>query len=76
MSWADATSGRYGEQTWTLRVARRKGVCSLSGEAFAPGAPVYRLNVRQRGAGKTVRSIAAATIERLERGEPVRRIGA
>ena len=37
VSWADATSGRYGEQTWTLRSARRKGVCSLSGEPFTRG---------------------------------------
>jgi hypothetical protein len=70
--WADATSGRYGEQTWTLRVARRQGVCPLSGEPFAPGAPVYRPNVRQRRVNRTVQPSAAATIARLERGEPVR----
>jgi Domain of unknown function (DUF3331) len=75
ISWADATSGRYGEQTWILRVARCKGVCPLSGEPFPPGAPVYRPNVRQRRVGKTVQPIAAATIERLERGEPARRVG-
>jgi hypothetical protein len=73
--WADATAGRYGEQTWTLRVARRQGVCPLSGEPFAPGAPVYRPNLRQRRVNQKVQPIAAATIERLERGEPVRRSG-
>ena len=72
--WADATSGRYGEQTWTLRAARRKGVCPLSGEPFPPGAPVYRPNVRQGSATNTNQSISAAAIARLERGEPARPI--
>jgi hypothetical protein len=70
--WADATSGRYGEQTWTLRTARRKGVCPLSGEPFPPGAPVYRPNVRQSSAANTHQSISATAIARLERGEPAR----
>jgi hypothetical protein len=72
ISWADATSGRYGEQTWTLRAARRKGVCSLSGEPFPPGALIYRPNVRQSSATNTNQSISAAAIARLERGEPAR----
>jgi hypothetical protein len=74
VSWADATSGRYGEQTWTLRSARRKGVCSLSGEPFAQGTPVYRPNVRGGSATNTNQSISAAAIARLERGEPARPI--
>jgi hypothetical protein len=74
ISWADATSGRYGEQTWTLRSARRKGVCPLSGEPFPPGAPVYRPNVRQGSATNTNQSISAAAIARLERGEAARPI--
>ena len=72
ISWADATSGRYGEQTWTLRVARRKGVCSLSGEPYLPGAPIYRPHVRQSSATNTDQTISAAAIARLERGEPAR----
>jgi hypothetical protein len=72
ISWADATSGRYGEQTWNLRTARRKGVCSVSGEPILPGAPVYRPNVRQSSASNTHQSISAAAIARLERGEPAR----
>jgi hypothetical protein len=74
ISWADATSGRYGEQTWRLRAARRKGVCSLSGEPFLPGTLIYRPNLRQSSAANTDQSISAASIARLERGEPVRPI--
>jgi hypothetical protein len=72
ISWADATSGRYGEQTWTLRSARRKGVCSLSGEPFSQGTLVYRPNVRRGIATNTNQSISAAAIARLERGAPAR----
>jgi hypothetical protein len=65
---ADATSGRYGDQTWTLRIARRKGVCSLSGEPFLPGDPVYRANVRRRNMAIARQAISAAAIARLEAG--------
>jgi len=63
---ADATSGRYGDQTWTLRIARRKGVCSLSGEPFLPGDPIYRANVRRRNMIIARPAISAAAIARLE----------
>jgi hypothetical protein len=63
---ADATSGRYGDQTWTLRIARSKGICSLSGEPFRPGDPVYRANVRRRNMTIARQAISAAAIARLE----------
>jgi hypothetical protein len=75
VSWADATSGRYGEQTWTLRIARRKGVCSLSGEPYAAGSAIYRPRARQRSATNTGQIISAAAIARLESGEPARPMG-
>ena len=63
---ADATSGRYGDQTWTLRIARRKGVCSLSGEPFLPGDPVYRANVRRHNITIATQAISVVAIARLE----------
>lgn len=63
---ADATSGKFGDQTWTLRVARRKGICSLSGEQILPGDPVYRANVRRRSMAIARQAISAAAIARLE----------
>ena len=69
--WADATSGRYGEQTWILRAARHRGVCSLSGESFQAGDLIYRPNVRQLGGARSIRSISVAAIARLEEGGQV-----
>lgn len=71
LCWADATSGRYGEQTWIMRTARQRGVCSLSGESFHAGDLIYRPNVRQRGGARSIRSISVAAIARLEEGRPV-----
>jgi hypothetical protein len=51
-----------------LRVARRKGVCSLSGETFLAGDPVYRANVRRRNMAIARQAISAAAIARLEAG--------
>lgn len=65
VSLADATSGRYGDQTWVLRTARRKGFCLLSGEPFLPSDPVYRANVRRNITIATL-AISVAAIARLE----------
>ncbi|WP_429344609.1 DUF3331 domain-containing protein [Paraburkholderia sp. GAS42] len=42
MDWADATLGHYGEQLWSLGVARRKAICALSGEPIKRGDSIYR----------------------------------
>jgi hypothetical protein len=68
VGWTDATSGRYGDQIWSLRIARRKGVCALSGEPFLRGDPIYRTNARRRTAANAEQSISAAAIARLEEG--------
>ena len=47
MDWTDATHGHYGEQLWSLGVARRKSICALSGETINRGDSIYR--PRQRG---------------------------
>jgi hypothetical protein len=40
--WCDATTGRYGEQSWKLGAARNKSVCALSGATIRRGDKVYR----------------------------------
>jgi hypothetical protein len=42
LAWSDATSCCYGEQVWRLRVAKKAGVCALSGRAIATGDAVFR----------------------------------
>jgi hypothetical protein len=40
--WCDATTGRYGEQSWKLGAARNRSVCALSGATIKRGDKVYR----------------------------------
>ncbi|RQR55981.1 DUF3331 domain-containing protein [Burkholderia sp. Bp9140] len=40
--WSESGRCHYGEQRWRLRVALQAGRCAISGQAIAPGEPVYR----------------------------------
>jgi hypothetical protein len=40
--WRDATSGRFGDQLWTLGVASRGSICALSDAQIRRGDAVYR----------------------------------
>ena len=42
VAWSDATSCCYGEQHWRRCVAKKAGVCALSGQAIKRGHAVYR----------------------------------
>jgi Domain of unknown function (DUF3331) len=42
VAWSDATSCRYGEQLWRRYLAKKAGVCALSGQAIARGDAVFR----------------------------------
>ncbi|WP_156992786.1 DUF3331 domain-containing protein [Paraburkholderia oxyphila] len=42
VSWSDSTSGRYSEQPWRLCIARKGGVCALTGASIRRGDRVYR----------------------------------
>jgi hypothetical protein len=42
IDWADSTFGHYGEQVWSLGIARRKAVCALSGAPINRGDSIYR----------------------------------
>jgi hypothetical protein len=41
VAWRDPTSCRYGDQIWHAGVARKPGVCALSGTCINPGDAVY-----------------------------------
>ncbi|WP_179402798.1 DUF3331 domain-containing protein [Burkholderia guangdongensis] len=42
VAWMDATACCYGEQIWRRCIARRNGVCAISGQRIAKGDPIYR----------------------------------
>jgi hypothetical protein len=42
VEWCDSTSCRYGDQVWSVAVARRDGLCAYSGRAIRKGERVYK----------------------------------
>jgi hypothetical protein len=42
VAWSDSTSCFYGAQLWRRGVAKKVGVCSLSGQTIERGDAVYR----------------------------------
>lgn len=42
VSWSDPTSGRYAEQPWRLCIARKRGLCALTGAPIQRGDKIYR----------------------------------
>ena len=61
VAWSDATSCCYGEQLWRRCIARKAGVCALSGQAIARGNAVYRPR-RGRPAPRNVEAMILATV--------------
>ncbi|WP_321841087.1 DUF3331 domain-containing protein [Paraburkholderia bannensis] len=47
VSWSDACSGHYGEQTWRLAYAKRNAVCVLTGVPIRKGDEVFRPRVKR-----------------------------
>jgi hypothetical protein len=42
VAWSDSTSCCYGAQLWRRCIAKKAGVCALSGQTIATGNAVYR----------------------------------
>jgi Domain of unknown function (DUF3331) len=42
IEWRDSTACCYSEQIWRRCIARRRGICALSGQVIAAGDAVYR----------------------------------
>jgi hypothetical protein len=42
VSWHDATACCYDDQIWRAGVARKKGVCAMTGESVQVGDAIYR----------------------------------
>ena len=42
IAWSDSTSCCYGAQLWRRCIAKKAGICSLSGKTIAKGNAVYR----------------------------------
>jgi hypothetical protein len=61
VAWSDSTSCCYGEQLWRRCIARKAGVCALSGETIARGNVVYRPR-RGRPVPQNIEAMILATV--------------
>jgi hypothetical protein len=61
VAWSDATSCCYGEQLWRRCIAKKAGVCALSGQAIATGDAVYRPRLVQP-APRNIEAMILATV--------------
>ena len=61
LAWSDATSCCYGEQHWRRCVAKKAGVCALSGQVITRGNAVYRPK-RVQPAPRNIEAMILATV--------------
>ncbi|MFL9931062.1 DUF3331 domain-containing protein [Paraburkholderia sp. RL18-103-BIB-C] len=61
VAWSDPTSCCYGEQIWRRCIAKKAGVCALSGQAIATGDAVYRPR-RRNPAPRNIEAMILATV--------------
>jgi hypothetical protein len=61
VAWSDATSCCYGEQLWRRRIAKKAGVCALSGQPIATGDAVYRPRLA-KPAPRNIEAMILATV--------------
>lgn len=65
IAWSDATACCYGEQLWRRCVARKSGLCALSGQPIAPGDAVYRPRLVQPAPRNLEAMILASVMEAI-----------
>ncbi|WP_053063813.1 DUF3331 domain-containing protein [Caballeronia mineralivorans] len=61
VAWSDSTSCCYGEQSWRRCIARKAGICALSGQTIATGDAVYRPRLVQP-APRNIEAMILATV--------------
>ncbi|WP_394365042.1 DUF3331 domain-containing protein [Paraburkholderia kirstenboschensis] len=71
VAWSDSTACRYGEQLWQRCIARKTGICALSGQAIAKGDAVYSPRVLRRAPQNIDAMILASVMEATTSDEGV-----
>jgi hypothetical protein len=71
VAWSDSTACRYGEQFWRRCIARKAGICALSGQAIAKGDAVYSPRVMRRAPLNIDAMILASVMEATTSDEGV-----
>ena len=67
VSWSSSIGCRYGEQTWRKVVARKSGVCILSGHLIVRGDSVFRpKRMRNAMCSNSMAMIKASSVDRSQ----------
>jgi Domain of unknown function (DUF3331) len=64
VSWSDPRGCKYGEQVWRLAVAKRSGICALSGLTIIAGDAIYRPAKVEPPPSNAAAMMLAAIVER------------
>ncbi|MBN3852184.1 MULTISPECIES: DUF3331 domain-containing protein [unclassified Paraburkholderia] len=63
VSWSDPTSGHYTEQLWRLCIARKRGICALTGSDIQRGDKIYRPFSRGAAPGNANWAVLASALD-------------
>ncbi|WP_181969791.1 DUF3331 domain-containing protein [Paraburkholderia sp. DHOC27] len=63
ISWGHACSGYDGSQTWRKAIAKKKGVCAMTGERIARGDTIYKLSGSMRGTRRSAEVLSARYVD-------------
>lgn len=67
VSWSSSIGCRYGEQTWRKVVARKSGVCALSGHLIVRGDSVFRPKRTRNGiCSNWMAMMKASSVDRFQ----------
>jgi hypothetical protein len=73
IAWSDSTACCYGEQLWRRCVARKSGICALSGRAIVAGDAVYRPRLVEPAPRNIEAMILATVMEAIPSEDAVER---
>ena len=65
LSWRDPTGCRYGYQTWYKTVARRSGICAMSGASIRRGDMIFRPRLKGQRPANASAMVLAKHIDSL-----------
>ncbi len=69
VSWCDSQGGHFGDQTWRLASAKKRGVCAMTGRAIEKGDAVYRPWLREKARSNANERILAECVDAALRAQ-------
>lgn len=63
VSWCDSQGGHFGDQTWRLASAKKRGICAMTGRIIEKGEAVYRPWLREKARSNANERILAECVD-------------